>query len=83
METSNAIRSRFIGILSETAFIVMPEQYDISLRDLGLDSLHNIELIMEVERAFNITILDEDAATLSTVNDFVSFISSAPKAKRA
>jgi acyl carrier protein len=69
-----AVRSRFIGILSETAFIVMPEQYDVALKDLGLDSLHFVELVMEIEKAFDIIILDEEAAMLRTVNDFTEFI---------
>ena len=41
---------------------------------LGADSLDTVELIMEVEKAFNIQISDDDALTISTVGDAISFI---------
>ena len=43
--------------------------------DLGADSLDTVELIMEFEKAFNITIPDEDAGEkIATVGDAVSYI---------
>ncbi len=44
--------------------------------DLGADSLDTVELIMEFERAFNMSIDDADAAKIQTVGDAVSFIES-------
>jgi len=44
--------------------------------DLGADSLDTVELIMEFERAFNMTIDDADAEKIQTVGDAVSFIES-------
>ena len=35
--------------------------------DLGADSLDTVELIMEFEKEFNITIPDQDAENISTV----------------
>ena len=47
----------------------------MSLRDLGADSLDTVELIMEFEKAFNITIPDEAASEkISTVGDAISYI---------
>ena len=43
--------------------------------DLGADSLDTVELIMEFEKAFNITIPDEDAEKITTVGDAVNYIS--------
>ncbi len=44
--------------------------------DLGADSLDTVELIMEFERAFNITIEDTDAEKIQTVGDAVSYLES-------
>ena len=44
--------------------------------DLGADSLDTVELIMEFEKAFEITIPDEVAETIATVQDAVDFIAS-------
>lgn len=43
--------------------------------DLGADSLDTVELIMEFEKAFNITIPDEDAGEkIATVGDAIQYI---------
>lgn len=44
--------------------------------DLGADSLDTVELIMEFEKAFNITIPDDAAEKISTVGDAISYIES-------
>ena len=43
--------------------------------DLGADSLDTVELIMEFEKAFDITIPDDAAEKIATVKDAVDFIS--------
>ncbi|MBO7278383.1 MAG: acyl carrier protein [Bacteroidales bacterium] len=42
--------------------------------DLGADSLDTVELIMEFERAFGISIPDTDAEKIGTVGDAISYI---------
>jgi len=42
--------------------------------DLGADSLDTVELVMEFEKAFELTIADEDAEKITTVGDAVSYI---------
>jgi acyl carrier protein len=42
--------------------------------DLGADSLDIVELIMEFEKEFGVTIPDEDAEKISTVGDAVAYI---------
>jgi len=44
------------------------------IEDLGADSLDTVELIMQLEEAFNIQIPDEDAEKISTVGDAVRYI---------
>ena len=42
--------------------------------DLGADSLDTVELIMEVEKSFNITIPDDQAEKITTVGDAIAYI---------
>jgi len=42
--------------------------------DLGADSLDTVELIMEFEKDFDLSIPDEDAESISTVGDAVKYI---------
>lgn len=42
--------------------------------DLGADSLDTVELIMEFEKEFNISIPDEQAETIATVGDAVNYL---------
>jgi acyl carrier protein len=43
-------------------------------KDLGADSLDTVELIMEFEKEFGITIPDDQAETIKTVQDAINFI---------
>jgi len=42
--------------------------------DLGADSLHTVELVMEFENQFDIEIPDEDAESLDTVGKIKEYI---------
>ncbi|MCD8210771.1 MAG: acyl carrier protein [Prevotella sp.] len=42
--------------------------------DLGADSLDTVELIMEFEKEFNISIPDDKAVTIVTVGDAIRYI---------
>jgi acyl carrier protein len=42
--------------------------------DLGADSLDTVELIMEFEKEFNISIPDEAAEQIATVGDAIKYI---------
>lgn len=42
--------------------------------DLGADSLDTVELIMEFEKEFGISIPDDQAEKISTVGDAVAYI---------
>lgn len=45
--------------------------------DLNADSLDTVELIMEFEKEFNITIPDEDTQKISTVGDAIAYVKEA------
>ncbi|MFO8030239.1 MAG: acyl carrier protein [Cyclonatronaceae bacterium] len=42
--------------------------------DLGADSLDTVELIMEFEKEFDISIPDEDAENIATVGDAIEYL---------
>lgn len=42
--------------------------------DLGADSLDTVELIMEFEKEFNISIPDEQAETITTVGQAIEYL---------
>lgn len=42
--------------------------------DLGADSLDTVELIMDFEKAFDISIPDDDAEKIATVGDAVDYV---------
>ena len=42
--------------------------------DLNADSLDTVELIMEFEKEFGVSIPDEDTQKINTVNDVIEYI---------
>ena len=49
--------------------------------DLGADSLDQVELIMAMEEQFEISISDEDAEKIVTVQDAIAYITKALEGK--
>jgi acyl carrier protein len=48
--------------------------------DLGADSLDQVELIMAMEEEFDLSIPDEDAEKIATVQDAIDYIKRAKAA---
>lgn len=63
--------------LSVDAAEVTPEKSFTN--DLGADSLDTVELIMEFEKEFGISIPDEEAEKIVTVGDVIKYIETAQK----
>ena len=42
--------------------------------DLGADSLETVELMMDLEKEFNITIPEEESEKIATVGDAIAYI---------
>lgn len=68
-EKLKAIAVNDIGIDADK---VKPES-DI-IKELGLDSLDIVDMLMKVEETFGVTIDDSDVVELKTVADVVKFI---------
>ena len=75
------IRSKVIAIIVDKLNVEETEVTDGAsfTNDLGADSLDTVELIMEFEKQFSISIPDDQAETIQTVGDAVSYIESNAK----
>ena len=70
------IKSRVISIIVDKLGV---EEGEVTAEasftnDLGADSLDTVELIMEFEREFDVSIPDEKAEEIQTVGDAISFL---------
>jgi len=73
---ANDIESKVRSIIVEKLGV---DESDITpeasfTNDLGADSLDTVELIMEFEKEFDITIPDEDAEKIATVGEAVDYL---------
>ena len=76
-----------MGDLENKVIAIICEQLDLAeadvvpkasfADDLGADSLDLVELIMAMEEKFDISIPDEDAEKISTVQDAIDYIRNA------
>ena len=73
---ADTIESNVYSIIEEKLGVDSAEvSHDASFTDdLGADSLDTVELIMEFEKEFDITIPDEEAEDIQTVGDAVDYL---------
>lgn len=61
---------------------ISPDEISLSsniIDDLGADSLDLVEILMELENELGVSISDDDALKLKTVNDVIDFCESLNK----
>ena len=71
-EIAERVKAIIVDKLSVNESEVTPEA--TFAQDLGADSLDTVELIMEFEREFGISIPDNEAEKISTVGDAIAYI---------
>ena len=71
-EIANRVKKIIVDKLGVDESEVNPEASFTN--DLGADSLDTVELIMEFEKEFNISIPDEQAETITTVGQAISYL---------
>ena len=73
-----SVQERVIDIVAEQLGVdkekVTPETSFVN--DLGADSLDTVELVMELEDEFDLTIPDDQAEKLKTVGEAIEYIKS-------
>ena len=71
-----SVEERVIEIVSEQMGVAKDQiTKDTSfVNDLGADSLDTVELVMEFEEEFDITIPDEEAEKIQSVGQAISYI---------
>ena len=74
-EIEERVTAIIVDKLGVNASEVKPEA--TFAQDLGADSLDTVELIMEFEKEFGITIPDDQAEKISTVGDAIAYIENA------
>jgi len=76
--SDSSVRDRVVRIVCDqmgaAAEKVTPETSFIN--DLGADSLDTVELVMELEDEFEVSIPDEDAEKIQTVGNAIDYITS-------
>lgn len=70
------IKNKVMAIIADKLSLDEEEVhlYSRLVQDLGADSLDAIELIMEMEKEFGLTIPDEDAEKIRTIGDIVTYV---------
>ncbi|MBC5994850.1 acyl carrier protein [Pontibacter cellulosilyticus] len=72
--TANAIEKEVIRIISKTKEIKADRLWaDRMLQDFGFDTVDVVDIILELEKNFKITIPDE--VPIDKVGDFIDFVS--------
>ena len=72
--TVDALKALVAESLGISADEIVPSASFID--DLGADSLDIVELVMALEKAFDIEIPDEDAEKIATVQDAIDYVTS-------
>ncbi len=70
------IKSQVVSIIVDKLGVEESQVTDDAnfTKDLGADSLDTVELIMQLEKQFEISIEDSDAEKIQTVGDVVKFL---------
>ena len=74
--TAAEIESKVIELVSKQLGVAKDKinRESSFVNDLGADSLDTVELVMEIEEAFDLSIPDEAAEKIQTVGDAIKYI---------
>lgn len=72
MSIADAVRNLLAAHLGLKPAEIKPEAHIVA--DLNADSLDCIEIVMACEEEFDLSITDEDAETISTVAEMVTYV---------
>ncbi len=74
--SAEEVEEKVIGLVSKQLNVAKDKITKESsfINDLGADSLDTVELVMEIEEAFELSIPDEAAEKIKKVGDAIKFI---------
>lgn len=74
--TREEVKQKVIEVISEQVAYAQddPITEDMTLEDLTMDSLDEVEVLMSFEEEYNVNITDEDAEKCVTVKDVVDLM---------
>jgi acyl carrier protein len=76
-ETLTEIEEKVISIIADQANLDKEQvTMENTFRELPLDSLDDVEIIMSLEETFSIEIPDEDVDKIKTVADIANYVAS-------
>jgi acyl carrier protein len=70
-------RKALVPMVSKIVTRVIGEENpspEVELFDMGADSLDHVEIVMEVEKEFNVRILDDQAVDLKSINSISDYL---------
>ena len=73
-QQTTAILRRFVAEKTDKSALNDEELLNLRLADLGFDSLENMELVMQIEDAFGVSLEEEDILRCSKVADLAELI---------
>ncbi|QJC31962.1 acyl carrier protein [Enterobacteriaceae endosymbiont of Donacia versicolorea] len=75
MNKNNSIIKRVKKVIANVLEIKEKNiKNDTSFKDLNVDSLETIEIIMSLEEEFNIEISDEDTEKITSIQEVINYI---------
>jgi acyl carrier protein len=76
MNTTLASRENVISIIAMVTQTLIEDVASANnlKEDIGMDSLHEVEIVMEIEKELNIIIPDEAYGGFTTIDQFVKLI---------
>jgi len=76
VSSTSSVEERGVEIVSEQMGVAKDQinRETSFINDLGADSLDTVELVMELEEEFDITIPDEEAEQIQTVGQAIDYI---------
>ena len=78
MASNNEIEGKVIEIVSKQLGVAKEKitRESSFVNDLGADSLDTVELVMEIEDKFDLSIPDDAAEKIQTVGDAIKYVES-------
>lgn len=73
-ETATSVKDRVRSVVTDVTHIDDIKDGSHFLKDEGLDSLDHIEIVIELEKEFNVRIPDDESNELMSIDAFAEYL---------